>query len=142
MEFLVDSFISKYRSLNIPNNTLSREGVKVDKAYNTLYSREILLPDYKIRALAILLQSINLSVFTNEELEAVGRLNIDRFLNDSIQQLDISLNNSDYIFFESERLSFITDKELQEKLNISLLDIKDIFCLEKTSVDNFIIRVS
>jgi hypothetical protein len=142
MEFIIDSFITKYRSLSLPNNTLSREGSKVEKSYNTLLSREIILPEYKLRTLAILLQNVNLSVFTDEELEAVGSLNLDRFLNDSIEQLRVSLSNSNYVFYESNSLRHITKKELKDKLSIDIEDIKELFCIEKTSVDNFIIRVS
>jgi hypothetical protein len=142
MEFIIDNFISKYRSLSLPNNTLSREGSKVDKAYNILYSREIALPDYKMRALAILLQNVNLSIFSDEELETVGLLNLDRFLNDSIEKLCLSLSNANYIFYESDRLRHITQKELKDKFDIQIEDIKELFCIEKTSVDNFIIRVS
>jgi hypothetical protein len=139
---LTQSFIDKYRSLNSPNYKLSKEGKVIEKKINYLYGRRLLLPANKIRLLSILLQHINLDIFTNEELEAVGKLDIQHLLNDSNEIINIDLSLTDYIFYEDVDLKHITKKDLNDKLAIDLLDIDEQYCKQKTSIDNFIVRLS
>jgi hypothetical protein len=127
---LTQSFIDKYRSLNSPNYKLSKEGKVIEKKINYLYGRRLLL------------QHINLDIFTNEELEAVGKLDIQHLLNDSNEIINIDLSLTDYIFYEDVDLKHITKKDLNDKLAIDLLDIDEQYCKQKTSIDNFIVRLS
>jgi hypothetical protein len=136
----IQGFIDKYRALNLPNGNLSKEGRKVDKKVDYLYGRDLLLSSAQIRVMAILLQNVNLSTFTNEELQAVGSLNLFNLLNDSKEILDVNLSFCDHIFYEDSNLLHITERELQDHLQLSLEKIKQQFCIQKTSIDNFIVR--
>lgn len=138
----IQGFIDKYRALNLPNGNLSKEGRKVDKKVDYLYGRDLLLSSAQIRVMAILLQNVNLSSFTNEELQAVGSLNLFNLLNDSKEILNVNLSFCDHIFYEDSNLLHITERELQKHLELSLEKIKQQFCIQKTSIDNFIVRLT
>ncbi|MBD2201818.1 hypothetical protein H6G33_10705 [Calothrix sp. FACHB-1219] len=98
MDELLQSFLSKLPTEDY-GHPLELRGSRVNTKLKELRLRSLNVESSKLIGLAILLQNINSSLFTNEELEMVSRLRLDYFDTLQLPSASIVYNLSPYKSF-------------------------------------------